>query len=98
MIMSNGITLPSATGYVIYALNAQYVGADSSADACAENSVSLEVHSPSTSIAAGMVIFVDASYNQPFGGNSKWYVYVSGRTFITLQISSEGIVLDTDSC
>ena len=98
MIMSNGITLPSATGYVIYALNAQYVGADSSADACAENSVSLEVHSPSTSIAAGMVIFVDASYNQPFGGNSKWYVYVSGRTFITLQISSEGIVLATGAC
>jgi len=100
MIMSNGITLPSSTSYGIYTLTAAYAGADSSADACAEIAFtnSIELYSPSTSIAAGMVFFVDSDYNQPFGGNSKWYIYAVGRTFTTLQISSEGIVLATGAC
>ena len=100
MIMSNGITLPSATTYVIYALNGSFVGADSSADACSEigGLHGIELYSPSTTIATGMVFFVDSDYDQPFGGNSKWFIFAVGRTFTTLQISSEGIVLDTDSC
>ncbi len=100
MIMSNGITLPSPTSYGIYTLTSGYLGADSSADACSEIlfNYSIALYSPSTSIAVGMVFFVDEDYDQPFGGNSKWFIFAVGRTFTTLQISSEGIVLDTDSC
>ena len=100
MIMSNGITLPSSTSYVIYTLTAAYLGADSSADACSEIDFTnfIELNSPSTSIAVGMVFFVDSDYDQPFGGNSKWFIFAVGRTFTTLQISSEGIVLNTSSC
>ncbi len=45
-----------------------------------------------------MVFFVDTDYDQPFGGNSKWFIFAVGRTFTTLQISSEGIVLATGAC
>ena len=100
MIMSNGITLPSPTSYGIYTLSSGYLGADSSADACSEITFiySIELYSPSTSIAVGMVFFVDTDYDQPFGGNSKWFIFAVGRTFTTLQISSEGIVLATGAC
>ena len=100
MIMSNGITLPSATSYVIYTVDGNYRGTSSSADACIEINFRhyIELHSPSTSIAVGMVLFVDQDYDQPFGGNSEWYIYAVGRTYTTLQISSEGIVLATGAC
>ncbi len=100
MIMSNGITLPSVTSYVICTLNSAYIGADSSSDACAEIACAhyLELYSPSTSLAAGMVFFVDTDYNQPFGGNSKWFIYAVGRTLTPIQISSEGIVESVGSC
>lgn len=99
-IMSNNITLPSATSYAIYTLTAAYLGADSSADACSEidGTNYIELNSPSTSIAVGMVFFVDSDYDQPFGGNSKWFIYAVGRTFTAIQISSEGIVLATSGC
>jgi hypothetical protein len=99
-IMSNDINLPSATSYTICTLNSSKIGADSSADACAEIlcNHSIELYSPSTSIAAGMVFFVDDEFFQPFGGNSKWFLHVAGRTTTPLQISSEGIVLSIGAC
>ena len=102
MIMTNVTdnVLPVSTAYTIYAYTSQYEGIASSTDACGEigTSYPIELSSPSTSMADGIVLFRDTAYLTPMGGGNLYYKTGSGRTFSRLKISGEGRVSDTAAC
>ena len=93
MIMSNDITLPEATSYTI-----STDGYPSDEDACNEGIVDLEVFSPSTSIAVGVVLFEDAQYKTPHNGLTFFWKYLIGRSTYYIQIDYNGIVLAFSTC
>ena len=93
MIMSNDITLPEVTGYLI-----STEGYSTAANACAEGVIGAEVYSASTSIATGVVLFHDEEYDTPFNGQGNFYRYLIGRSAFSIKIDYNGIVLAFASC
>tara|TARA_R110000764_G_scaffold217241_1_gene304349 strand:+ start:290 stop:2005 length:1716 start_codon:yes stop_codon:yes gene_type:complete len=93
MIMSNDIELPEATAYLI-----STAGYETAANACDEGVIGLEVYSPSTSIAVGVVLFLDSQYNTPHNGLNLYWRYLIGRSAYSIKIDYNGIVLAFASC
>ena len=93
MIMSNDIELPEPTAYSI-----STAGYESAGDACSEGVIDLDVYSPSTSIAVGVVLFTDSQFNTPHNGLTQYWRYLIGRSAYSIQIDYNGIVLAFASC
>jgi hypothetical protein len=99
MIMSNDITLPDATSFTLKGID-PYLGYDLASLACEDGSVGVEfeVYSPSTTMAVGIVLFKDTSFNTPFNGEDLFFFYAIGRTFYSVQVGFNGIVLAFAVC
>ena len=97
MIMTNHIELPTPTSLTI-------VGdGQESAEAACDNAPigdSISVYMPSSTLAAGTVLFStnSSTYDSPFNGEQLYWGYLVGRDFYYLQGDYNGIVLSFEAC
>ena len=100
MVMSNTITLPSRTSYLIYGSSA-FEGFSDPTVACESRGTPFEVDSPSANFPNnGVVVFLQDTtlYNHPFNGQNLYFFYMLGRTKYTFQVGYNGILSNVSSC
>jgi hypothetical protein len=108
-IMSNDIDKPTANSHTLYA-NAfssgtpgQVEGWESDTDACSNMTEGAAaggtVYSPSSTLAAGSVLFWDSNFLYPVNGMNNYYGTGGGRSFSQFTLGYNGILaVDPTSC